>query len=185
VKTAFRDREHRDRAVSFGMALFITSLAVIFVSTMLAVAVVRQQLAERSLWPDDLPPLPSVMWLSTIVLLLSSVPMHVAMLAAGGDVSRARGALLATLALGTVFLCIQTAGWLTWFATARDRWVDSDEWRLALTGFYVLTGLHGIHVLGGMIAVGAAVVRIGALPSVRARPTGTSWRSRGSASTRC
>lgn len=141
------------------MGLFLASLGVIFVAAAIGLFVVRVQLERQDLWPTDLPRLPWALAAGTIVLVASAVSMQRGLrLARGGGAGAGRRARLAralmtTAALGTLFLLVQAACWVTWFVDVRDEWRASNEWRLALAGFYVLSGLHALHVIGGLGAL--------------------------------
>lgn len=171
MKTPFASLTARRRAGRFGMVLFLIALGVLFAATCAGLIVVRIQLGGKDAWPRDLPPLPWGLAASTAVLLLSSVSMQYAVVrsavadADGRGSAAVRRALVLTTALGVVFVALQTACWLVWFDRTEGRWAGSDAWRLALTGFYVLTGLHAAHVLGGLIALVWALARAGTSPS--------------------
>lgn len=149
-KTPFASEGDRLRAGRFGIVLFLLSLAVLFLATMLALIIVRIELGRKDLWPSGLPAPPWGLAVSTLVLAISSVTMHL-------------GAIRTTFGLGLLFLAVQAVCWLVWLGVVREHWTDSDQWRLALTGFYVMTGLHAVHVLGGLIALGLLIVRPGAI----------------------
>ena len=88
---------------------------------------------------------------------MPAVSMQRAVRIARGDGARRQTplarALMTTAALGALFLLFQVVSWLTWFGAVRDEWQASNEWRVALTGFYVLSGLHALHVIGGLGAL--------------------------------
>ncbi len=152
-----RDREDADR---FGMALLLLTLAVLFISLAIGAVVIRLQLTDRGQWPTDLPRLPLGMVFSSVVLIVSSVTMHGALGAVRrGDSEKAASRILATFILGAAFLAIQIAGWWTWLDALGARWDQSQAYRFALAGYYVLTGLHAMHVLGGLLALGIASYR--------------------------
>jgi cytochrome c oxidase subunit 3 len=158
-RSPFTDDAARYSAGRLGMVLFLVSIGVLFLATLIVLLVVRVQLARDGRWPSDLPPLPRALWASTAVLIVSSGTMQWSVAAIrGGQRSLLCTGLIATIALGLVFLAIQISCWIAWAGAIADRWAGSEEFRLALTGFYVLSGLHGLHVIGGLIALlGAAI----------------------------
>ncbi|MHC4223553.1 MAG: cytochrome c oxidase subunit 3 [Planctomycetota bacterium] len=86
--------------------------------------------------------LPGLIWVNTGVLVLSSITMEIARR------SRHRGFLWATVLLGLVFLVGQYAAW----AGLREQAIFLRS-NPHSSFFYILTGLHGIHILGGLIAL--------------------------------
>ena len=136
----------------FGIGLFLISLGMLFVSTLLGFLVIRIQIND--VWPTDLPNLPSLLWVSTVILMLSSVTMQGAVKAArGGQRSRLITHMTLTLILALGFLALQSVCWLSWSSVVTERWSESAGYRFALTNFYVLTGLHALHVIGGLVPI--------------------------------
>ena len=142
-----------------GMTLFLVSLSVLFAASIVGYLMVRVRAAQ---WvPPGTAPLPVGLWLSTLLLLLSSVTMHGAVLAIRGGKRETSTRLLgATMILGVAFLGSQIFNW--WRMVAVDA-VLATKSLYAFT-FYMLTGLHALHVIGGLI------------PLVR-----TTWRAHGGA----
>lgn len=135
-------------AGTLGMRLFLTSLAVLFGASLIGYVSIRI-LAIRE--PVDMPPLPRGLWLSTALLLVSSVTMQQALAAVRRGRTRAmRAALAATTALALAFLAVQAACWAAWAEPMREA-IGQTEQRFLLTAFYVLTGLHALHVIGGLV----------------------------------
>jgi len=86
-----------------------------------------------------------------MTLIASSLTMQWAVNAVrAGRMDQLRTGLVLTTMLGLVFLTIQAGCWLTWLVPIAQHWDRSDEYRLALTSFYVLSGLHALHVVGGL-----------------------------------
>jgi len=181
VKSPFADAAARHSAGRFGMMLFLISIGVLFIATLIGLLVIRVQLAREGLWPKDLPPLPRALWASTAVLIASSGTMHRVLKSIRADRAvAARNALLVTAVLGLAFLAIQIGCWIAWAGAVSDRWAGSEEFRLALTGFYLLSGLHGLHVIGGLIAllratIGAARRRYSPQEHASLQYTGWYW----------
>jgi len=97
-------------------------------------------------------PLPRVVWLNTGMLVLASVALECALAA---DRSRDEGTLRLAFATGVA----ATLGFLAGQLVA---WRDLAASGFLVTGnpansfFYLLTGLHGLHILGGLVALGRA-----------------------------
>lgn len=93
--------------------------------------------------------LPSIIWFNTLALLLSSGAMELARRRlALADVRQFRRLWSGATALGILFLLGQLAAWrqlvLAGFYVATNQ---------ASSFFYVFTGLHGLHLLGGICAL--------------------------------
>lgn len=93
--------------------------------------------------------LPWVIWVNTTVLLLSSGAMELARRRlALADVRQFRKLWLAATTLGILFLIGQLVAWrqfvLAGFYVATNQ---------ASSFFYIFTGLHGLHLLGGICAL--------------------------------
>ncbi|HEY6384291.1 MAG TPA: cytochrome c oxidase subunit 3 [Candidatus Acidoferrum sp.] len=160
----------RLRRVRLGVGVALTGIVMIFVSYSSAY-VVRQGLPTLdprtgTLVRDWLPlQLPNFLLVNTLVLLLSTLTMELARrqavrigVAAGGasdpvgrtETDRMPWPAL-TAILGLSFLAGQ---WLVWRElAARGFYVATSP---SSSFFYLLTGMHGIHLLGGIVAILAA-----------------------------
>jgi heme/copper-type cytochrome/quinol oxidase subunit 3 len=159
IVSPFEDPSARLSAGRFGMLIFIVSLAMIFAASILAVMVVRFD--DDGVWPPaEMPVLPVILLWSTIVLLVSSATQILASRAANrGDGRGLRRWMIVTLALAIAFLGMQAWAW----SDLLDRGLDFSQHLYAWT-FYFLTGLHAVHVIGGVIPmcfVTARAVRLG------------------------
>lgn len=95
----------------------------------------------------------------TLVLVASSGSMHLAVTSCErGDIQRATGWLGVTLFAGSVFLLNQLLEYRT-----LDFGIDTHAFGSA---FYLMTGLHGLHVFGGLVLLAILIARVG---------TGTQW----------
>jgi cytochrome c oxidase subunit 3 len=65
-----------------------------------------------------------------------------------------RHGLLATFVLGVAFLVSQTVNWFVLVAAA-----FTPKANLYAFTYYLLTGLHALHVLGGLVPVGVVTAR--------------------------
>jgi cytochrome c oxidase subunit 3 len=88
---------------------------------------------------------PALLWLNTAVLALSSVALEVAR-RRGADFASARRWLTGVGILGALFVAGQLGAWR---ALARQGVFLSSNPHSSF--FYVLTGLHGVHLLGGLV----------------------------------
>ncbi|MGC2670494.1 MAG: cytochrome c oxidase subunit 3 [Candidatus Acidiferrum sp.] len=93
--------------------------------------------------------LPSIIWFNTVILLLSSGVIEIARRRlAFGDVRQFRKIWTAATALGVLFLIGQLIAWRQ--LVLAGFYVASNQ---ASSFFYILTGLHGLHLLGGICAL--------------------------------
>jgi cytochrome c oxidase subunit 3 len=99
---------------------------------------------------------PQVLWLNTGLLVLSSAGMQWAREAAKrGQADRVRVALIAGGAFAWAFLAGQLLAWSQ--LRASGHFAASSP---AAGFFYLLTGVHGLHLLGGLFVWGKTVVRM-------------------------
>src|SRR5580700_2182720 len=93
--------------------------------------------------------LPTIIWINTVVLLLSSGAMELSRRRlAFGDVRQFRKLWLAATALGFLFLAGQLVAWRQFILAGF--YVSTNQ---ASSFFYIFTGLHGLHLLGGICAL--------------------------------
>jgi cytochrome c oxidase subunit 3 len=145
--TPFTDPTARFAAGRFGMWLLIVTLAVIFASTILAYVFVRLSPMNAGNWPPpQMPPLPQGLVASTFLLVASSVTMHIALVAARRGESAVGTWMVATLLLAFGFLGAQVFAWMA----ALEANMAFTKHLYAWT-FYVLTVLHALHVVGGVV----------------------------------
>jgi cytochrome c oxidase subunit 3 len=137
-------------AVTVGLRVFVAVVTVVF--TLLVVAY-----SDRMTLADWRPvPEPTLMWLNIIVLFAGSVAMQWAVNSARdgrtGNVEAGMligGACALAFLVGQIMVARQLDA-LGFFAPTNP----------ALAFLYLLTALHGIHLLGGVVAVGRSVLRI-------------------------
>jgi len=107
---------------------------------------------------EDWRPAPqlNLLWANTFVLILSSVALQWAQVAVRrGRMDAMRVGLLAGGAFTVVFLFGQL---LAWRQLATLGYFDVSNPAIAF--FYLITGIHGLHLLGGLVAWGRAVARV-------------------------
>ena len=103
--------------------------------------------------------LPNLFFISTAVLLLSSVTLHASYIFFKREVEGLyKGLLVTSLILGITFLFLQYQGWLALYDIG-----------VALDGnpsgsfVYVFSGFHGLHILAGLAVLVVAVIHAFAL----------------------
>lgn len=99
--------------------------------------------------------LPVQIWISTALIIVSSVVYHFAQRAVeANDHARSQKLLIATCVLGAAFISSQILAWLA--LVNRGLYMSGNPYA---GFFYILTGIHAVHVLGGVIALGAIYLR--------------------------
>jgi len=136
-----------------GMWVFLATLTVLFVASIVGYLVVRLRATD---WPPPgMPRLPAGLWLATVVLLAGSVTIHRALRAIRlGHRARSTRWLQATLALALVFLFVQSWNW--WGLIRLHMTAASNLYAFT---FFMLTGLHAAHVIGGIALLVIVLVR--------------------------
>ncbi|KQV66076.1 cytochrome c oxidase subunit 3 [Rhizobium sp. Root1220] len=131
-------------AVKVGLGIFLAVVGALF-SLLISAYLIR--MAGADWWS---PPVPKLLWVNTAMLFASCAAMQWATVEArrGGE-EASRLALDAALATGVLFLAGQVVAWLQLAAAG---YVLADN--PANSFFYILTGLHGLHVLGGLAVLG-------------------------------
>lgn len=117
-----------------GSSLLFTSIFIVFL--------IRMQRET-----GHLVAIPDMFWLSTLVILFSSITLHEANLAFVNErFLHYRVFLGATLALGLIFIILQASGWIE---MVNSGIFNSSN---ASVGFiYLLTGLHLVHIFAGVL----------------------------------
>jgi cytochrome c oxidase subunit 3 len=96
------------------------------------------------------PPMPRLLWLNTAMLLLASVSLQCGVVAAhGGRLDEVRLALSCAALASLAFLGGQL---LAWRDLAAEGYFAAGN--PAVSFFYLLTALHGLHIAGGLAALG-------------------------------
>lgn len=134
----------------FSMWLFLLSVVMIFAS-LTSGYIVRK--SEGNWTEFELPP---IFWLTTCILILSSVTHHLAFIQAKKDnLEQVKGWMSITALLGVAFLVTQFYSWV-YLVGINVYFVGNN---VAGSFLYVLTGLHAIHLISAVILVLITLVR--------------------------
>ncbi len=146
----------RDRGLSslsakkLALRVFLAVVTVLFMLLIIAYG-------DRMAYEDWRPtPQLGLLWNNTFVLVLSSIAMQWAQYCVRrGQIDGLRVGLLAGGAFTIVFLVGQVVAWrqlgmMNYF----------DVTNPAIAFFYLITGLHGVHLLGGLVAWSRTVIKV-------------------------
>ena len=137
------------KAHRFTMIIAIVSICMAF-GGLTSAYIVRKGAGN---WVDF--SMPVAFYTSTIIILISSVTMHVAHISnKKGYVNMFAFSLLVTIVLGLIFAFYQFQGWQE--LTNAGIYLDGNP---SGSFFYVITGMHAVHVLGGVIFLFLAFIK--------------------------
>lgn len=137
--------------VKIGLGLFLAVVSALFVLLISAYSM-RMQAPD---WRDL--PIPDLLWLNTAILVLSSIALQGAQIAAKrverglGEMIDVKIGLLSGAAFALMFLVGQILAW---------RQLTGAGYLLAANPanafLYLMAGLHAVHLIGGLVALGRA-----------------------------
>ncbi|WP_137817462.1 cytochrome c oxidase subunit 3 [Pseudomonas sp. 2FG] len=147
---------NRTQTAKVGLRLFLVVVSSLFFLFLMAF-IARSQVADWLPLTEPLGPLanPWQLWLNSALLVFGSLALQWARMAARqGHL----GATVIGFGLGGVFALAFLAGqlWVWQQFVAWGYFVSSNP---ANSFFYLLTGLHGLHLLGGLIAWSRTVAK--------------------------
>jgi cytochrome c oxidase subunit 3 len=139
-----RTAEHRPDLLAVGTVVWLASELMFFSGLFAAYFTLRAQAVQ---WPPPGVNLDTVAaTIATVLLVSSSGTMQLAVRATLADRRRSFGLWLGcTFVLGVVFVAAQARDW-----SQLTFGVSSHAYGSA---FYVMTGFHGLHVIGGLLAM--------------------------------
>jgi len=146
-----RDRRTSSRAAKkLALKAFLAVVAVLFMLLVIAYG-------GRMTYEDWRPaPQLRLLWANTFALILSSVALQWAQYSVRrGQMDAMRVGLLAAGAFTVVFLFGQILAW-----QQLGTMVYFEVTNPAIAFFYLITGLHGLHLLGGLVAWGRTVTKV-------------------------
>lgn len=141
-----REPSFKMSSAQLAMIILLAALSVLFAASLVAHAVTR---AESDVWPDHHVPGLGVGLASVSVALVAvSVSLHAALYAVRKNrFSSVERALGIALCLVGVFLLIQIHNW----SLLAGGEVEPRSMSLYLFTFYLLTALHAVHVIAGIV----------------------------------
>jgi cytochrome c oxidase subunit III len=142
------DKNRGDRPVS--PSRYYSGIAVAIVAILMFFMALASAFLVRKGSPDWAPlHIPTLIWVNTIILVLSSGTLELAKKRlASADISGYRRFWLVTTVLGLVFLIGQVAAWR--ILERQGIYLASNP---ASSFFYIFTGAHALHLLGGVVAL--------------------------------
>jgi cytochrome c oxidase subunit 3 len=129
---------------------YYTGLAIGIVSILMFFMALASAFLVRKGSPDWVPlHIPWLLWVNTAVLVTSSVTLELARKRlAHADSAGFRNFWLLTTVLGLLFLIGQLVAWR--ILVGQGIYIASNP---ASSFFYIFTGAHGVHLLGGAVAL--------------------------------
>jgi cytochrome c oxidase subunit 3 len=150
------------RTYRTGMWLGLAGIVMLFAAFTSAL-VVRKGLGEG--WGST--PIPRLLLVNTLVLILSSATLELSRRALTRRMATGfTGWLYATTALGLIFLAGQVAAWQE--LAAGGFYLATNT---SASFLYLLTAAHGVHLLGGVMALAYLVIRAQVIATGRQRRT--------------
>lgn len=99
--------------------------------------------------------LPVPVWISTLMILLSSASYQLGKMSVDrNDQPRAKMWFIVTTVLGASFISSQILAWLA--LSAAGLYIQGNPYA---GFFYILTMVHAVHVIGGIVALGSILLR--------------------------
>ncbi len=133
-----------------GLRMFLAVVTVLFTLLILAYG----SRMELEVWRPS--PQMGLLWLNTVLLVLSSIAMQWAQIAARrGDVDSVWVGLLAGGFFAIAFLGGQIVAW-----RQLNMLVGFNITNPAIGFFFLITALHGLHLLGGLVALGRTTAKV-------------------------
>lgn len=140
----------------FNMWLFILTLIMIFGGLTSAYIV-----STSFIKPENrlILELPSILVNNSLVIVFSSITMQFAVwMVKRGEATKAMLGLMFTFVLGAVFLVGQVYAWQVLTESGLPM-VDPERVDNSASFFYIFTGLHGAHIVGGLVVLLVALFK--------------------------
>ncbi len=136
-------RRYKIHPYKFNMWIILISIVMFFAAFTSAYIVME----GRDSWQPFR--MPDVFWLSTLVILGSSVTMHLSVKSfKNHNMSLYKKLITFTAFLGVVFMALQLLGFSNMYKEGFTL-----SWNISAALLYVIVGAHIVHVLGGVVAL--------------------------------
>ena len=143
MNTVAMEQRKRIHPHKFALWVGIASIIMMFAGLTSAYIVKRNQVNWTSF------ELPTMFWYSTLAILASSGTLFLAQSAfKQREMARYRNLVVTSLLLGVVFITLQVLG----FKQLWDNGMTLQK-NVSFSFLYVIVGLHGLHVVGGIVAL--------------------------------
>jgi cytochrome c oxidase subunit III len=139
-----RDLQFSPNVYQLGLAVGLVSLSAFFIGLILAFSfrIETQQTWQRF-------EIPSILWLSTVLLAISSWLLEAARYSLRrAQVAVYRGRLAATIGLGSMFVALQISAGIQLLDQGVTTTANPHG-----SAFYLFMGIHGAHLIGGLICL--------------------------------
>ncbi len=136
---------------------FRTGAWVVIAGVVMLFTALTSSYIVRSASGNDWRPIamPKVLWLSTALIVISSITMEVSRWSLKQQRNAGYGRwLMITVALGLAFLATQLVAWRQ--LVRQGVYMASNPYN---SFFYLFTAAHGLHLLGGILALGYLMLR--------------------------
>lgn len=158
VVTLAGPEEPRLPPAQLGLGLFMAVVGALF-ALLISAYVLRAQLGD---WRGF--PLPGIIWANSLPLLAASLALEWARArGSAGDMGGARAGAIAGAGAAMIFVAGQLWAWS--ILTSNGYAITSGP---AGSFFYLMTAAHGLHVIGGIVALARPIERIGRADDTRA-----------------
>lgn len=152
-KNDFSEQTESSSTNKFRIAMWFFLLAVLMTFGILIGAYIFSYNNKMPEWtPFEIIP---QIWISTILIIASSLTYKISQkLLNSGKQQSAKTWLIATTVLGAAFISSQILAWMA--LVKRGVYVESNPYA---GFFYIMTAVHVVHVLGGIMILGYIVLR--------------------------
>ena len=166
-----------DRSARVGMIVFIAGWTMMFGALLVAYLLLRSNISDQNWPPPGVPPLDlGLPTLATLVLISSSVTLHLAIVAVrSARASALLRYLVTSIGLAIAFLVLQTLSWRQMMLRGLAPTAS-----LYAASFFGLTVFHALHAFVGVVGLGTLVPRarrgaFGAHDHLAVRSWGLYW----------